>query len=330
MRAERIGLFEDSCYIMSDGNLENIINATQKINPSLLIIDSIQTVFIANSNTSIGSITQIRDVTSILINLAKRDNIALIIIGHVTKEGNLAGPRMLEHMVDAVAYLEGDRSYQFRMLRMVKNRFGSTDETGLFSMNKTGLSAINNPSEFLLRERASNIPGSIATTLLEGMRAVFIEVQALTVATVLNMPRRVTVGYDYNRITMLLAVLEKRANQLFSRNDVYINIPGGIYVRETAVDLAVALAVVSINNDVPISADMIVLGEVSLTGEILPVSGIIIRIKEAIKMKFKKFILPMGNKKDVEKYFKENDLLYLLKYTHFITHINDAINLIKK
>ena len=330
MRAERIGLFEDSCYIMSDGNLENIINATQKINPSLLIIDSIQTVFIANSNTSIGSITQIRDVTSILINLAKRDNIALIIIGHVTKEGNLAGPRMLEHMVDAVAYLEGDRSYQFRMLRMVKNRFGSTDETGLFSMNKTGLSAINNPSEFLLRERASNIPGSIATTLLEGMRAVIIEVQALTVATVLNMPRRVTVGYDYNRITMLLAVLEKRANQLFSRNDVYINIPGGIYVRETAVDLAVALAVVSINNDVPISAEMIVLGEVSLTGEILPVSGIIIRIKEAIKMKFKKFILPMGNKKDVEKYFKENDLLYLLKYTHFITHINDAINLIKK
>lgn len=328
MRAERIGLNEDTCYIMSDGDLENIVNVTQNIKPSLLIIDSIQTIFISNSSSSIGSPSQIRDAASILIRLAKKYGIAIIIIGHVTKDGNLAGPRMLEHMVDAVAYLEGDRSYRFRMLRMVKNRFGSTDETGLFSMEKSGLLTIKNPSEFLLHERNVSIPGSIATAVLEGMRSVIVEVQALTVSTVLNMPRRVTVGYDYNRVTMLLAVLEKRANQLFNRNDVYINIAGGLYVRETAIDLAIVLAMVSINNNVSISSKMLAIGEISLTGEILPVSGIIIRIKEAIKMNFKKFILPYGNKKEVEKYFKENNLIELLNYTYFVQHVNEAIKLL--
>lgn len=329
MRANRIGLKNGLCYIMADGDLENIVNATQKLKPSLLIIDSIQTIFLSNSTSSIGSISQIRDAAAILVRLAKRYKIAIIVIGHVTKDGNLAGPRMLEHMVDAVAYLEGDRSYQFRMLRMVKNRFGSTDETGLFSMDKSGLLNIKNPSEFLLRERNSNTPGSIATSVLEGMRAVIIEVQALTVPTVLNIPKRVTVGYDYNRVSMLLAVLEKRAKQSFNRSDVYINIAGGLYIRETAIDLAIILAMISINNDIQISNKLLAVGEISLTGEVLPVSGIIIRIKEAIKMNFTKFILPIRNKKEVEKYFKENNLLALLKNTYFAENIFDTIKLIK-
>lgn len=300
LRADRMNVHDRHLYVLSESSIENIIAQAESLKPSLLVIDSIQTMTVEGSGSAAGSPAQIRDCTAMLVHLAKTCNIAVMIIGHVTKEGNLAGPRLLEHMVDVVFYLEGDRNYQFRILRTVKNRFGSTAETGLFVMEEKGLKGIADPSKYMLKDRASSVPGSIVACCLEGLRPVLVEIQALTVHSVLAMPRRIASGFDYNRLIILLAVLEKRAHFRFSQDDVYINIAGGIKVKETAIDLAAAVALISVKKDIPVSNRMTALGEVGLTGEILPVSHIDLRFKEAVKMNFTEFMVPYRNKTEME------------------------------
>ena len=270
---------------------------------------------------------RIKAVTAILNQLAKTHNITFLIVGHVTKEGNLAGPRMLEHMVDVVLYLEGDRSYQFRVLRTVKNRFGSTAETGLLVMEEKGLREITNPSEYLVRKKEEPVAGSVITPCMEGQRAIMVEIQALSVHSVLNIPRRISVGYDYNRMIVLLAVLEKRTKLPFSTKDVYVNVASGFRVQETAADLATAMAIVSSQWDISIPSHIIALGEISLTGEILPVSHITTRIKEAIKMGNTTFICPLGNKMEIENFFTHSKN-HLIK-TIFVDKLSEVVQLME-
>ena len=292
LRAERLNINEDACYIYSGGDLGAIINEANEIKPNMLVIDSIQTMYISDNDSPMGSPAQIR---------------------------------ILEHMVDVVLYLEGDRSYQFRVLRTVKNRFGSTADSGLFVMEGKGLIGIQDPSTYLLRDRAEMVPGSIVMACMEGLRPILIEIQALTTHSVLAIPRRISSGYDYNRLVILLAVLEKRGHVMFSSDDVYLNVAGGFKVRETAADLAVALALVSMKKEKPIPSGLMALGEIGLTGEILPVSHIGIRLKEGIKMNFKQFILPSRNKNEVLSLEKSGKIGHGLDI-HFVEKITQALD----
>lgn len=329
MRAERLGAADDNLLVYSGGNLDAIVSETEKEKPSMLVIDSIQTMYLSANESPMGSPAQIRDCTAVLVRLAKSENIAVMIIGHVTKEGNLAGPRILEHMVDVVFYLEGDRSYQFRVLRTVKNRFGSTAESGLFVMEGQGLKGIEDPSKYLLRDRISQTPGSTVVACMEGLRPVLVEIQALTVHSVLAIPRRIAAGYDYNRMIILLAVLERRGRIPFSTEDVYLNVAGGFRVKETAADLAVALALISVRGDVPVPQNLMALGEIGLTGEIMPVSRITLRLKEALKMKFTHFILSERNKKEVLAYYEAYHLDEVREHTVFVRNLKDLMEAVK-
>lgn len=329
MRAERLGAADDNLFVYSGGNLDAIVSEAEKEKPSMLVIDSIQTMYLSANESPMGSPAQIRDCTAVLVRLAKSENIAVMIIGHVTKEGNLAGPRILEHMVDVVFYLEGDRSYQFRVLRTVKNRFGSTAESGLFVMEGQGLKGIEDPSKYLLRDRTSQTPGSTVVACMEGLRPVLVEIQALTVHSVLAIPRRIAAGYDYNRMIILLAVLERRGRIPFSTEDVYLNIAGGFRVKETAADLAVALALLSVKGDVPIPQSLMALGEIGLTGEIMPVSRITLRLKEALKMKFTHFLLSDRNKKEVLAYYDAHHLDEARRNTIFVRNLKDVMEAVK-
>ena len=329
MRAERLGAADDNMLVYSGGNLDAIVSEAEKEKPSMLVIDSIQTMYLSANESPMGSPAQIRDCTAVLVRLAKSENIAVMIIGHVTKEGNLAGPRILEHMVDVVFYLEGDRSYQFRVLRTVKNRFGSTAESGLFVMEGQGLKGIEDPSKYLLRDRTSQTPGQAVVACMEGLRPVLVEIQALTVHSVLAIPRRIAAGYDYNRMIILLAVLERRGRIPFSTEDVYLNIAGGFRVKETAADLAVALALLSVKGDVPIPQSLMALGEIGLTGEIMPVSRITLRLKEALKMKFTHFLLSERNKKEVLAYYDAHHLDEARKNTIFVRNLKDVMEAVK-
>lgn len=329
MRAERLGASDDNLLVYSGGNLDAIVSEAEKEKPSMLVIDSIQTMYLAANESPMGSPAQIRDCTAVLVRLAKSENIAVMIIGHVTKEGNLAGPRILEHMVDVVFYLEGDRSYQFRVLRTVKNRFGSTAESGLFVMEGQGLKGIEDPSKYLLRDRISQTPGSTVVACMEGLRPVLVEIQALTVHSVLAIPRRIAAGYDYNRMIILLAVLERRGRIPFSTEDVYLNVAGGFRVKETAADLAVALALISVRGDVPVPQNLMALGEIGLTGEIMPVSRVTLRLKEALKMKFTHFILSERNKKEVLAYYEAHHLDEVREHTIFVKNLKDVMEAVK-
>lgn len=329
MRAERLGASDDNLLVYSGGNLDAIVSEAEKEKPSMLVIDSIQTMYLAANESPMGSPAQIRDCTAVLVRLAKSENIAVMIIGHVTKEGNLAGPRILEHMVDVVFYLEGDRSYQFRVLRTVKNRFGSTAESGLFVMEGQGLKGIEDPSKYLLRDRISQTPGSTVVACMEGLRPVLVEIQALTVHSVLAIPRRIAAGYDYNRMIILLAVLERRGRIPFSTEDVYLNVAGGFRVKETAADLAVALALISVRGDVPVPQNLMALGEIGLTGEIMPVSRVTLRLKEALKMKFTHFILSERNKKEVLAYYEAHHLDEVREHTIFVRNLKDLMEAVK-
>lgn len=329
MRAERLGAADDDLFVYSGGNLDAIVSEAEKEKPSMLVIDSIQTMYLSANESPMGSPAQIRDCTAVLVRLAKSENIAVMIIGHVTKEGNLAGPRILEHMVDVVFYLEGDRSYQFRVLRTVKNRFGSTAESGLFVMEGQGLKGIEDPSKYLLRDRTSQTPGQAVVACMEGLRPVLVEIQALTVHSVLAIPRRIAAGYDYNRMIILLAVLERRGRIPFSTEDVYLNIAGGFRVKETAADLAVALALLSVKGDVPIPQSLMALGEIGLTGEIMPVSRITLRLKEALKMKFTHFLLSDRNKKEVLAYYDAHHLDEARRNTIFVRNLKDVMEAVK-
>ena len=292
LRAERLHVNDENCYIYAGSSIDGILQEAENLKPSMLVIDSIQTMYISGVDSPMGSPAQIRDCTSALVRFAKRTNISVMIVGHVTKEGNLAGPRILEHMVDVVFYLEGDRSYQFRVLRTVKNRFGSTAESGLFVMEGNGLKGIEDPSKYMLRNRSESAPGSMVVACMEGLRPVLVEMQALTVHSVLAIPRRIAAGYDYNRMNLLIAVLEKRAGYFFGNLDVYVNIVGGIALRDTACDLAVCLSMVSSLLDRPVSDKLIAIGEVGLGGEVRSVPNLEQRLHEAERIGFERAVIP--------------------------------------
>lgn len=295
MRAERLNKLSDKLLIMTETNLEEITVAANNLKPALMIIDSIQTMYSPEIPSAPGSVGQVRESTGKLLRLAKESGIPIAIIGHVTKEGNIAGPRILEHMVDVVLYFEGEKSYTFRVLRAIKNRFGSTHESGIFSMEEEGLVEVKNPSGLLLCERPESAPGSVVLACMEGVRPLLIEIQALVSTTCFGMPRRMAAGFDYNRLILLMAVLEKRVGLMLNNQDAYVNAVGGIKITEPAADLAVILAVASSFRNISLDAQTVVMGEVGLTGEVRMVSRVDVRISEAANMGFKKFVIPTGN-----------------------------------
>ena len=295
MRAERLGTLCDNLLIMTETNLDDIEAEAVRLKPALLIVDSIQTMYSPDVGSAPGSVGQVRESTGKLLRLAKESGISIAVIGHVTKEGNIDGPRLQEHMVDVVLYFEGERSYAFRVLRAIKNRFGSTNESGIFSMEETGLAEVRNPSALLLTERPDHTPGSVVLACLQGVRPLLIEVQALVSTTCFGMPRRTAAGFDYNRLILLLAVLEKRVGLMLANQDAYVNAVGGLKVDEPAADLAVALAVASSFRNMAVQGRTVVMGEIGLTGEVRMVPRVDVRIGEAATLGFKKFIIPAGN-----------------------------------
>lgn len=295
MRAERLGSLSNHLFIMTETNLDEIAAAANAMKPALVIIDSIQTMFNAEIPSAPGSVGQVREATGKLLRFAKETDVPVAIIGHVTKEGNIAGPRLLEHMVDVVLYFEGERNYAFRVLRAMKNRFGSTNDSGIFSMEEDGLKEVVNPSVLLLAERTHDMPGSVVLACLEGVRPLLIELQALVSTTVFGMPRRMAAGFDYNRLILLMAVLEKRVGLSLANQDAYVNAVGGIKIDEPAADLAVALAIASSFRNAAVNSQTVVMGEVGLTGEVRMVSRVDIRISEAATLGFKRFVIPAGN-----------------------------------
>ncbi len=268
--------------------------------PMFMVIDSIQTMYSQDISAAPGSVSQVREITARIMQICKQKEITAVIIGHVTKDGTIAGPRVLEHMVDTVLYLEGERYFSYRILRGVKNRFGSTNEIGLFEMKEEGMIEVANPSEILISEREGNPSGSIVVATLEGTRTMLIELQALVTATAFGLPRRTGLGVEYNRLVLLLAVLEKRVGLHLSNQDAYVNVVGGIKLDEPAADLGIALAVVSSFKNIPIPKDVVAIGEIGLTGEVRIVNSIEKRIREAEKLGFTTCIIPQGNKKQLK------------------------------
>ena len=294
LRANRMGEFSQNLLLLCETNLGIIRSVIEKEKPELVIIDSIQTMYSEDVNSAPGSVSQVRESTNVFMQLAKGLCIPIFIVGHVTKEGTVAGPRVLEHMVDTVLYFEGDRHAAYRILRSVKNRFGSTNESGIFSMEASGLQEISNPAGLFLEERSNDASGSVVCACLEGNRPILVEVQALVAKTPYGMPRRTAVGFDYNRVTMLLAILERRLGMDFGAYDAYVNVVGGMRVTEPAADLAVAAALVSSYRNRPIPHGVLVMGEVGLTGEVRRIGSPERRIKDAMNLGFKRFVLPMG------------------------------------
>lgn len=300
MRADRLNINNENILFLGETCIETIENTLESVKPDFIIIDSIQTMFSEQLQAAAGSVSQVREITARIMQMCKRKNITTILIGHVTKDGNIAGPRVLEHMVDTVLYLEGERYFSYRILRGVKNRFGSTNEVGLFEMREEGLCEIENPSEILISERDGNPSGSVIVASLEGTRPMLVEIQALLAPTAFGMPRRTGIGVDYNRMALLMAVLEKRAGLHISNYDAYINVVSGIKIDEPAVDLGIALAIASNFKNVPLPKDLVVVGEIGLTGEIRSVNSLEKRVKEAEKMGFKTFVVPESGKKQIK------------------------------
>lgn len=292
LRAARIGSFSDRLRLLCETNLELIRETIRGEKPEVVIIDSIQTMHNEDISSAPGSVSQVREATAVLMQLAKGLGITVFIVGHVTKEGTVAGPRVLEHMVDTVLYFEGDRHASYRILRGVKNRFGSTNEIGVFEMRETGLAEVENPSEYMLNGRPEDASGSVVACSMEGTRPILLEIQALVCHSTLAVPRRTAAGMDYNRVNLLLAVLEKRLNLRLSDSDVYVNIAGGIRINEPAVDLGVVLAVISSYKDRAIDEKVLAFGEVGLSGEVRAVSQAGQRVQEAKKLGFTTIILP--------------------------------------
>ncbi len=292
LRAERIGDFSDSLKFMCETNLSNIEEAIVRTKPEVIIIDSIQTMYNESVSSAPGSVSQVRESTGVLLRIAKSMNISVFIVGHVTKEGQVAGPRVLEHMVDTVLYFEGDRHASYRILRAVKNRFGSTNEIGVFEMQDRGLVEVANPSEFMLDGRPENASGSVVTCSVEGTRPILIEVQALVTHTNFGFPRRQANGTDYNRVNLLMAVLEKRIGLSLGDFDAYVNLAGGMKVAEPSLDLGICLAIISSFRNKPISDDVVAFGEVGLSGEVRSVNMAESRVMEAAKLGFKTCIVP--------------------------------------
>lgn len=298
LRAERLEVNTDNLYVYAQTNLDSVLNQIEILKPDILVIDSIQSVYTSNITSSSGSVSQIRECTNILTEIAKNKNITVVVIGHVTKDGNIAGPKVLEHMVDTVIYFEGDKYKTQRLLRSIKNRFGSTNEIGVFNMAENGLEEVTNPSELFMKERGENATaGSVIVAVNEGTRALLVEIQALVGKTSYPSPRRVSTGIEYNRLLQIIAVLEKRIGINLSNQDVYVNAIGGIETDEPAADLGIALAIATCYRDVVVDGGCVIIGEISLSGEIRNVTNIEKRIYEAQKSGFKKVIIPKLSKK---------------------------------
>lgn len=292
LRANRIGEFEDTLYLFCETNLDTIRGVIEKQKPDMVVIDSIQTMYSEEIGSAPGSVSQVRESTNVFMQLAKGIGISIFIVGHVTKEGTVAGPRVLEHMVDTVLYFEGDRHASYRILRGVKNRFGSTNEIGVFEMQKAGLVEVENPSEFMLSGKPEHASGSVVACAMEGTRPMLMEIQALVCRTNFGMPRRTAAGFDYNRVNLLMAVLEKRIGLPLSNYDAYVNIAGGIRMNEPASDLGIVMAIASSYKNKPVAEDTIVFGEVGLSGEVRAVIMPEQRVAEAKKLGFKTCVVP--------------------------------------
>jgi len=317
LRAQRLGVNSTNLHLSSENNIDSILNQISIVHPKLVVIDSIQTVFNDELDSLPGSVSQIRECGQRLLQLAKQENISVIIIGHVTKEGIIAGPKMLEHMVDTVLYLEGDDRYDHRILRSAKNRFGTTNEVGIFQMEEKGLIEVNNPSELFLSERQNDITGSVIFSSLEGSRPILVEIQALVSNANFGTPQRNVNGFDYKRLAMLLAVLEKRLGVLMGAKDVFINLVGGLKVNDPAADLSVISAVASSAKNKLISDSIVLIGEVGLGGEVRSVSGLNVRIKEAESLGFKHVIAPLSSVNRIKKDSKK------IKVTG-VSNVNEA------
>ncbi len=301
LRANRMGEFSENLYLLCETSLNLIQTAIEREKPDVVVIDSIQTMYNEEIGSAPGSVSQVRESTNVFMQLAKGMNIAIFIVGHVTKEGTVAGPRVLEHMVDTVLYFEGDRHASYRILRGVKNRFGSTNEIGVFEMRKEGLVEVENPSEFMLSGKPENASGSVVACAMEGTRPMLMEIQALVCKSNFGMPRRTAAGIDYNRVNLLMAVLEKRVGLPLSVYDAYVNIAGGIRMNEPAVDLGIIMAVASSYKNRPVSEDTIVFGEVGLSGEVRAVTMPEQRVAEAKKLGFKVCVVPEVSLKSIGK-----------------------------
>jgi DNA repair protein RadA/Sms len=301
MRALRLGVKSENLYILAETQLEEILHATDGLQPQVLVVDSVQTVFTSELPSAPGSVGQVREVSGRLMLYAKRSGVPTFLIGHVTKDGAIAGPRVLEHIVDTVLYFEGDKGHAFRVLRAVKNRFGSTNEIGVFEMKEGGLAEVVNPSEMFLAERPADATGSVVVSSLEGSRPILAELQALVAPSKLAMPRRTCIGVDSNRVSLLLAVLEKRVGMHLMGMDVFVNIVGGLAIDEPAVDLGVIAAVASSFREKPINAQTVVMGEVGLAGEVRAISQAEVRLKDAAKLGFTRCVLPQLNVDKLEK-----------------------------
>jgi DNA repair protein RadA/Sms len=292
LRADRVGALSDRLLILPDTSVERILEHIEQLRPQLVVVDSVQTLSSEQLQSGAGSISQVRDATARIIEMAKTEGIAIFLVGHVTKDGALAGPKVLEHMVDCVLYFEGEASHAFRILRAVKNRFGSVNEIGVFEMAKDGLREVRNPSRLFLSERSEDTSGSVVVCTLEGTRPLLIEVQALASPSPLAMPRRVATGFDVNRVALLIAILEKRGGLHLHGEDVYLNVAGGIRVTEPAVDLGVAAAIASSFRDRPIDPRTVIMGEVGLGGEVRAISQLESRLREAEKLGFRRAVIP--------------------------------------
>ena len=301
MRAERLGKMESDCYIVSETSLERIFEHIRSVQPDVVVVDSIQTIMTETAESSPGSVSQVRECSAALLKFAKETAIPVLMIGHITKEGSIAGPKILEHIVDTVLQFEGDRHYLYRILRANKNRFGSTDELAIFEMQQSGLREVANPSELLLTRNNDGLSGIAIAAMIEGVRPFLIEVQALVSSAAYGTPQRSATGFDIRRMNMLLAVLEKRAGFKLMQKDVFLNIAGGLRVSDPAVDLAVLVAVLSSNLDMTIDGTICVTGEVGLSGEIRPVNRVEQRIAEAQKLGFKKILIPEFNREKLAK-----------------------------
>ncbi|WP_010279494.1 DNA repair protein RadA [Paenibacillus senegalensis] len=292
LRADRLGSVSEQLFVLCETNFEHIAEAIDEVNPDFLVIDSIQTVYHPAISSAPGSVSQVRECTAHFMRIAKGRGIATVLVGHVTKEGAIAGPRLLEHMVDCVLYFEGERHHTYRLLRAVKNRFGSTNEIGIFEMTEAGLVEVSNPSELFLSERPAGASGSAVAASMEGTRPVLVELQALVATTHFPSPRRMSTGVDHHRMALIIAVLEKRIGMMLQNQDVYLNVAGGVKLDEPAVDLAIAVSIASSFKDQPVESGVVVFGEIGLTGEVRGVSRIEQRVKEAQKLGFQRIIMP--------------------------------------
>lgn len=299
LRADRLGISDGRLYVLAENDINEIEEAIKTLSPAIIVIDSIQTVYSPNITSGPGSVSQIREATVRFLRISKATGTAIFVVGHVTKDGSIAGPRLLEHMVDTVLYFEGDRYRSYRLLRAVKNRFGSTNEIGIFEMSSKGLVEVESPSKYLLSSRGEDSAGSAVVCILEGTRPLLVEVQALVASSGFNIPRRQTSGIDYNRVALLIAVLEKKLGYVLSNEDIFINVVGGIKTEEPAADLSVAVAMASSFKNRPVIENTVIIGEVGLAGEVRTVSQLDRRVQEAAKLGFETAVVPYENMSDI-------------------------------